>query len=484
MIRLSNAASGTRLAEGLMEDGLILSPVNGSPISALNAEMGIIDLDASDLAEEFLNATRTKKDGAFNGHTANLENVVKLMTKKVTGIHRFSKTVINPVIEDVLTSYEAGLVKSNPASKYVVNVMPLSLNPVLDSEAIEGFLKRIGTEYVKNEIRHMPQLIEQIETVLTEESFLACAKTSDEELNKYVSSVVYGRAGSPFWINDWQNVRPIGLIPALQDAYSKVNCVIYALFLNGLINGRLEGFDVTQITGNERSMLVALLRHATYNAGQYLNTILTDDAEGKEVIIAVKDKTVMVHQERYAKWVESDEDACIEAIMGAHAQNGMGKYGLSEAIDSPKYFKDHYKRLFAMKEAETRAQNNQLLNIKTARIIVSAIEATEDMDQTVKSERIRKMNELIDRMPFRGNQEPHKWVRHVVCTIIAPTTNVYLLLNTMEEWMDKNPEGTVEEASMVATIPVIAKWVATQIEVSKCEKTAAGIKSYVSSSKY
>lgn len=454
---LNNAAS---IADMLADDGLVVQAMEGTPVDSLNAAMKFMTIDEITDVKTVLRKSAAQANG-FDPHNVELNKIASIITKKLGGLHRLARGVINDLIRDITKqSYEkqAELRAQKPIDLKIIPTMAMD---IYDDQMLVTFLSRFGTARGPMAKRMPEDELEKIADFITPDTFIQCAKTGSEDIDNAVAKFVKENgayAGSIF-----KDTRSMS--GNIVSSYARVDDLAYALFLRGLMNGKLPDYSLEDQPKFVALAVADAMRAHAEALVQRVNMVTKHEAAGG-ILIGVVDNAVYVNHVRYMTWIK-DNGGSAEAVMASFLENGRTAAAFKMAMDAP----ERYSNLYKMQTAKVKNVTNAKVNASVENIAFSVmsnwITGNEKLENDAKVEKSKALVTFVKETPYLGAREVHEWARQLVCKVVAPNTQVYAMLNSMEVYMEDNPEATVQQAAVQASSFVIANWIADQLVVTK-----------------
>ena len=178
-------------------------------------------------------------------------------------------------------------------------------------------------------------------------------------------------------------------------------------------------------------------------------------------------QAIEVVGEVYTRWLE--EGGSPELLMGAclSGNREVSYPGLLE--DKEKYLKV-YSRAEQMHKSKAAANRTSAMVDETRRVVSEYIRSLSTDDKTIidpKDVLLKRLGESLGTITCGQSTDCYCYVREVVCNVFYPHTNALTILKLIDEAIEENPKLSVREAGTVATIDIVATWVASMIDVSR-----------------
>lgn len=466
MLRSQSILIAKSIADTLSDEGMELVPKAGTPIAFLNAAMASFPYDENKDDDQLVVEKMSMPGPMFDQHTGELAGVIKVMSKKTAGLHKFVQNNINPMIKKIVNGYATDKAHLENELPVKFKTVPVNFHPVYEDWKLAEILEPWEDDLFKGEISIPEEFMQAVAAYVTPDSFKETCKSGSETLDNFIAAEVERMDGMPHYTWFKQIASP-GFI---SDSFLESRDLLDMMFIRGLLNGRLPDFPADSIDSTMRGKLVTAMR---VKAQQVINRMkrcisFMEDI-GERFVMDVKDNTVFAYHPNYQKWLEGE--GSIEALTASFVANGVNVAAVNAAYESPKRWNDHFTVLAGQKKGLDMAKSKGLIEGSVSSELTRWINAKEDLTAEQRTELHQRLAKQIEAAPYSVSRDAHDWVRETVCKVIASDLLAFELLSTMEAYMNEGEDVDVEDAAIYATAFIMAKWVATQVEVVKSKKS-------------
>lgn len=461
MLKYDNVNGAAAITNMLTDEEMTLCPKAGSPIAFLNAAMTAVPFEeGKDKGEDTV--VRMSDN---NVHTTELVETVKLMKNKLAGLHNFVRNSVNPLIKETLTDFYVRKAELENTAPIKLKMVPLSPNVIYEDWKLAAVLAPWEEETFSGNVDLPDTFVAAVDDFLTVDSFVVTCSTGSDELDEFIRS---NAAVDDLVPNTW--FKNVPSADSSHKVFIEHHDMIDMFFIRGLLNGRLPDFPVELIDSNVRAALTTAMR---VKAQQLLNRLsrmdtILENTSGNFFISAV-DSIMYVNHSLYVTWLEGN--GTVEALTGAIMSHGFTREAVGEAMEQP----DTYAGILATKMGQKKALSLVKIRSELEDTVSSKltgwINSKEDFDLQQRATMHKRLAEQISNAPYGISRDEHDWVRETVCKVMAKDLFAYELLDTMEAHLASDENSTVEDAAIYASSYVLAKWIATLVEVTKSKNT-------------
>lgn len=230
------------------------------------------------------------------------------------------------------------------------------------------------------------------------------------------------------------------------------------LLLKGIAAGNIDTIDVSQYNVNQRTQISQLMAYYAASIRKQLEANVKFE-KSKRIVVSYNDYEINVVKSVYLKWLK--EGGSTEAVLGYVSSKSSDNATL---LLAPERYEGVYKR----SKNSSRSNASHASVIEVERTTIQAI--TDYINEELESPNARadahsRLKNLRKVFPFHGSKKIDEYVRYMVCQTIAPGSDVYGLLCSMDAYFEANPEATPGEAAVMAVSRMVAEWVAGQVVI-------------------
>lgn len=467
MLTLASIEASRPIADNAIGNNGGFDVVPGSPLSVLLLQMRpIIDVskvEDGNQSKHILDASRPVQKGEFDPHTGELQTMGHGISNLVAGSIKFARTVINPMIREIIEKCEDAKREINSHSPVNLNVRHLDTHPIYTDATVEQYLepfKRGNGADVDIDDGLRNRILEGFNDEVFMTATAGPSATFTTRLKSLLQTMDGGVAEYLF--------SPYRQQTGTAAAYTEHSSLLTFLFLKGIIGGRYPSVDINSYTLEERTLLSKAMSFYAMMTFRQIKQVTDFAVSGKFILPGATDQfSITVVDSTYRQWLKTGGSA--EALIGFVAKNQGKVAGRDrELIDNPELAVVYYDRI-----VKQTTNTNRLLSTASIESIVSrhisTIIAEADVEPAEKIEQQEELKRLCETYRYVGSKDLVDYVRYMVCATRGKDTDAYSLLCGIDAYLEDNPEATMGEAALHSSMQVAAKWVASQIIVVKSD---------------
>lgn len=440
------------IADGLIYGGGVRAK-QGTPLSLITglALPTMVD-DESDILENISKAASHATPDGYRQHDADLGNLTKAVSQRVSATLNYAKNTINPLVRDIIQDLPTLATANQNGIDNCCDIVIKGIPTVYTANALGGLLQSVGTP--ASDSRPLPgRTADFILTDLTIDAakdFIRFNETFDTAVKELILT-----------IEDLKDalVEERALVTHPEFCVlDDTNPVLAMIFLMGVRN-RLE------LTGEQRAEVNSAI---AYHAATIIRNrnLFNGYLKENRLIVGTTPNAVYVFDLIYSDWIQSKGSP--EAVMGWFARTGKVDRASSVASKdlyvSPETYVKHYERIKRTEEASAhvhmRSQINTIIRRKLLEYVRDEIE-----DTGQRQEAITRINDFLDRNVYTANMDIDTFVlRAVCCALEKENSDAFFVLSTMRELMQENGLMTPSAASVCATASLVVRWATRQVE--------------------
>ena len=476
MLTTEAVQSAIPLAQDFLSRGLSLIPVENTPLAALTKEsMPTHNPNINDSEYAIGNAgfdieftANSKQPGTdIIPHDMILDEIVPTVADTVRRSVSHARTVVVPLVEDLVSRVKTAVEQLNPSSLLGVEVIVFNPpKPLINGVFENSIAKYSDTNYDAS--LALPFALPE----LNEEDLRKLVGTGANELEKDIDEWLANK-GEGFLHSVWfdffmlqkaSNLHSFITQPENKSSFGRSNADIDRLLAVHLIARNLfdnppEGTNASLAVFND---IVAAVRNASGARLYFENQDYYDEVGKRKILVrSIAGNKVIVNGEVYKNWIaEGGEN---EILFG----NSLVKLP-SRDIDS----------VTARKEELLKEWNRHCAVVSTAESTRKFVRVKEIFFTAFRNQLIEDQDAELNReVLLRNFQEQLQHIREsdlecfyslslrLICRARFPQTDAEEILTSINRIAKENPKLEVREAAAVAVIEYIANWIAQQLKV-------------------
>lgn len=462
-----------------------LSAIPNTPLAAL---MNATCLpEASELAAQIIDGEQSvdlglianRTNSAFPNtdyveHNEVFDDVVRVAAESLKKQISFAKTVVSPIIQDIVEKTKAALNSGSASKLSHYRVEPYIFPAPIFNASFDSLVQQSAGN---NPNFDMPPLLAF--PMLPVEEIAKLVETGASNIDKDVANWI-ATTGTDFLVSTWRNFF------SNEKSMSATNLTLANAFARPAVNSfEPSGYDfavaVFLIASHLSDEPVAGSNLGTADLESYLKgyrevaaraiiAAMTeaDMASKNGVLVRGRNEfTVSVNNHVYTEWLKGEQN-CAEALLGILLENRTLIF-----VDDINGNRDrlcdnwerHVRLVKASEQAEEHVQIRGLfINYFNAYFKGQLAENPEFATQVYASCK----NFEMELMKFSSDEMRSLWVpvTKAVCRAAYPASSAEEILLGMEEASKVNPDADPRELAAIVVVDMAAKWLAQQIQVT------------------
>lgn len=481
MLRDQSVESVLPLATKLTEANVVVEAIGETPLAVLkNAAWSPLtegdavgSLDQTSILHRTIEATRSPGlDGKVKHDTA-MEDIVDVVAKTVQSNLQLAKNVVNPIIKDVVKFVDDAVAEANVKAVTLMNVVPDVYRPIWNNPQIESMVARYSqTPPSDTKVVHAlppvdPQTIADLLTT--------GAGRLDEEIKEWMNDLPEGYLVDVYnsFFNRAASSEYIG--SKFIDFFG-TQCDREAVLAIHLMARRLEKNipeDVNMDVGEYRSYMIEVQAQSGRCLARVFET-RAKEIKNKTVVkrwpavmpenLGAKVENIIVNADIYDQWL--NDGGCPEILFGAFLVDRNTVY--ADLIAKGEQYKKTWERqdnLLRMR-ASTQRFNVTLGALRKA--LTTQINKMEEEQLPVanRASLHERLNQFMEGVNAKDLEDIYSVAQRLVCDTLYAHTNAKDILVAMDNIGRENPDMDIREVALLATVDVVAAWVAKLMKVS------------------
>lgn len=446
-----------------------LTKVSISPASAISASTSESPVAVNQLLSD---SRRPGADGTVE-HDMAMADAVEMVAVGVRASLDLARNSVVPTTREVYELYGARMEEMAIDASRPVTIVPNVYHDVWAAPQLEGLVDRFANVPL-NEYRMRGSL-----PMITGQEVMAMIKTGIESLDIELMDWVENR--EPEWalevyravFVDKQHAigRPTNVMHQTDSGLDRNDLLLTFLIANGFESHMPDGVSLSL---DELRNAMANMREQAGRAVASEIQRRARDVRNKVMVFSVQERdwefspkkgrtVVQVNNDVYLKYLE--DGGSVESIYGAALMGEQMDY--SRLVNEAERYVKHWQKFIGLHNQRVSAQIWQTQREAARVAIAQYINAQEQDDLPEPKEHLHQkaIESLAECQPKDFNDEMVA-IRCLVCDVFYHHSNAKMVLNAMDAAEQDNPEMTPRECALYATIDLLARWMASQIQVS------------------
>lgn len=448
----------------------VLSELTKASISPATAIAGQTTESPIEVNQLLSDSRRPGADGTVE-HDLAMADAVEMVAGAVRASLDMARNSVVPTTREVYELYGKRMEELAVDASRPVTIVPNVYHDVWSAPQLEGMVDRFANVPL-NEYRMRGTL-----PMITGQEIQTMIKTGIDSLDESLQDWLEDQ--SPEWplelyrevfINKQHAIgRPTNVIHQTDSGLTRNDILLTFLIANGFENHLPDGVG----------MPLDELRNAMANmreqAGRAIAAELQRrqrDLRNKVMVFAVQERdwefskkgrtVVMVNNDVYLKYL--DDGGTVEAIYGAALMGEQMDY--DRLVNEAERYTKHWQKFIGLHNQRVSAQVWQTQR-EAARVAVAQYINEQDQED-LPEPKDHLHQKTIESL---GNSQPKDFademvaIRNLVCDVFYHHSNAKMVLNAMDSAEQDNPDMPPRECALFATIDLLARWMASQIEV-------------------
>lgn len=471
MLPIEALNSAQALTDRFDAKGLIVTPMANTPLEKLvlatrsDSNFVIANEDGSVTADvesiEYISAVPSSEHGNC------MDEIASTCIEAVQGQIAFARSVVAPVIDELVTRTNEALATLTPPSLLGMEVIVFEEPQPLNNPGFENLVSRFA-EVPYDSPKLVARLPEKAPSDIME-----YLKTGSAAMDRDIAEWAAGR-GDVFFTDIWDNVFRMAAGPetelntrSFRQWLDHPECGVHHALAIFLLARRLfdEAPEGTMMDLRQYEATMAEYRD---QAGARLFREVEEMEKQVKLGLLVRtytDKTVTVNQTVYRRWIETggENEILFGNLLGEMQETTVA--GLNEKATALKAAWQRQCSTSSVLEANKR-------HIRTKEILCDQFcrqlqEVAEDERATLGNlDGVQKrFDELLEQACDADLDEPYSLCLRLVCQARFPNSSAEKILSGIEYVKRLNPGLDVREAAALSVINYIADWVGSQMVV-------------------
>jgi hypothetical protein len=478
MLKQNSLSAGYSTAEQLAANSLMLQAIDDTPLAALiqacvpveNYGLTIKTNGDFEAPDSSIVANSQVKDLAGNvPHDMCMDEYTKLISKAVSLNLDYAKNRVNPMIKEVVDSaseYADGLAQGSLSP---MNVTPYYYPDVFNNPILAEMVSKYADVAVNNV--QLSMILPKFDVDALKAMALTGIGRMDDDVKTFLDGLTDEQIEKTY-LNVFGSGSGVDqgklldrLSPRPRSAWS---CLLVFLLANRLYSDIPSGVNAD--LGTYRAYIASIMSQA----GRAVASSMRQRGDNFKSNFLVLDKPylmgegnipegdVIVNGDVYDKWLK--EGGSPETLFGA-ATNG-GSMAYPDLLARKEQYTADWKRKYDL--MRTTAQFNRFnyfLDGMRKAVLNQIAMLDPGLRNTSDNVYKARLTEHLKKVKDSGVGDPWHVARKLVCRVFFPAMNVEMILCAIDAQEKANPMMEPREAALLATIEIVAKWIASLFTV-------------------
>lgn len=463
MISNASAVAAERVANSITQAGVILTPINGTPLDVVTRTMQPIgELGENAIADAVMRSSSPLTRN-FDAHSAEIGRVADMTAQQLLGNVRFVRSTINPLCREILTACNVAKANVEAESPLNINIINISPLPLFNSVRIEDMISRYNSIPLKRNALDN-KLVAKLRDGATEVDLITAMKTTDASWNGEINKLITIIGLSDHTVNNLFLDNVPNYITGSRSVFEDPVALVNFILFTGILAGRLETFNSSDISMNDRAAMSSLVAYYGTALKRQIEVIRKMATRGSFLLPIDSDKdTVYVYERMYRAWVEKDGSS--EALIAAVANGGSLQAIEFDLVNDPGKYVELFEVIRKRALGRTRQMSLSAYRNIVEHELLSYIK--EDSEPTDRAAQVLNLQTFLSEYRLEATDDLTAYVKRATCEAIGKGTHAYFLQSEIDAYLADNDEATVQKASIHAVVKLMAKWAYVQMEVSR-----------------
>lgn len=454
-----------------------LLTLNESPLQQLAAASRPIQADIKNAAYSIHDIVQTSQQRDQNGvsiHDVVMEEIVSVASATVASNLNIARNTVNPIIKSVVEGVEEYLDTVNQGLLQPLSVTPDLFHQIWNNPILEGMVEQYENSPALTTVapNGLPELTgEQLEALV-----LTGVSRLDSDLKQLLEDrgIEWLQSLYEAFYRPQQPGLSDNPVPLLSEALRHYNRYRDELVVAFCIAKKLsrevpEGTraDLTFFRDKVATIISqtgrAILKvYAKRDRANNNNELIVSFPLLSIDYLTDSEESIIVNGEVYNRWLK--DGGSPEILFGSYVTTK--ERGYTALLEKADYFKEAWKRQERVIATQVRFDRfNYTLNGLNNTLTREINDLPEDelvVDRAVLHKRLK---ELLSGITSKDLESLYCTARKLVCRTLFAHTDVEAILTSIDDTAKANPDIDVREAALLATIEIVADWVACMIVV-------------------
>lgn len=461
MLHDKSLSVAAQVAAGLTNQGVELSPVNGSPLDVTMAAMQVMPQEGDAIAN--VKAAALPISTAFDQHTGEVRSAANMLAQRVKANLTLAQNTINPLCREIVLECEKRKRDIESDSALNIRVIPVKALSLFNSPDLDAKLQRFteGTFRKVNIPKRLEELI--VSTMNNQDAKAAMQKGTaswDTNIEEVFEALDEEGFGGPIDVLFKEPTFAYGEKSLLRNAVALSNFIL----LDAIMTGRVEKISMNDVSLEERTALAKEQAFYGQRLVQQIRSITSLANSGNFILTASSHKkAVYVYYRNYSQWLKKGGSA--EALIAATANSdGVLSNAIDDLMHDPAAWEKRYTRIESHTRDLQRVDVIGRLQSRVEEMIYTYIHTELDDSAIAKSADLAKAYFEVNRV--QANTDFALYVRKAVCAILAPNSAVETILNDMDYYIETHEDATLSKALAFSLGRLLGRQAAAQIRVT------------------
>lgn len=468
------------LADKMGSRGLRVTPLSTTPVAQLVQAghlpvpaKGVDELDP--IEERIIKGSQLPDPSGACRHDVTIDEMSDVIAETVRNNLDLARNGINPIVKEVATDVEQYVNDAESINRTHVSVVPVNYADVWNSPVLSEMVSRYRETSIE-EVR----LSIGVPCEDTKESLVELAKTGasrfDQELEEWFESLsdalVVETFNGVFGENPASRARTLNDVIHSGDHLLRpeltTRALLTHLFARKLMQEIPEGvksdletyrLHMATVMSQSGRVINAIMERREANIQR--RQLVAGWPQGREQLGKYPFQ-VYVNGDVYNRWLEEGGEP--DAILGSFVTDQ--RRGYNELLEGTESYAKEWQRKARVMATTQRFNrfNHALEGMRLA--VTRQINEFDEENLVVPREELHKRLS-IELKSLKGNFHEHIYVcaRMIVCNTMFPHTLGLEILTAIDSAANDNPEISIREAALLATIEIVSSWVAKLCKV-------------------
>ena len=482
MLSLKHIRSASEIAGSATYSGLALLPMQGSPLSILNGKVRPMMAEVADKVNEVdvaggngstvassyeITLHELSKSVDMSGvesHSVEMGEITRFVSDNLSASLNYARNVINPLVSDILDKTQKAQQLATTGSALSRPIVEMEIPEIYSDGLLDTLIER--NKGLPSSAKPLSDnLADTLLSGVTEDAYLQAVKLNNPTFDAKVVSALKDHAVEPGLLTYTVN-RTHGYSP-----FRDNHPILAYLYLLAVKNGNVPEIDTTALTSDERLEVSSAINYYGFMVNKQIDDF--DMYARKNFIVDVHCsdwKAIKVIGPTYRNWLDKQggEPEAVLGFMTTNNDSGMVTGVQGDLWSNVDKYKAIYDRVLRTEIVANRLESNRAVDKTLKHELYLHIK--EENADSIEDRRVlqARVEEYMGKTKYTTSMDLDMHILRTVCNVLCTDKNdAFEIITSMRTYLTDNPESTPATAALIAATKLVAKWVVSQMVVTR-----------------